>query len=66
MVDRLSPIDLRLNPPQPGKTNSRKTGKMPPLARRVERLGTMALPWMLAYGRSIVPNRSASEATATR
>jgi len=41
MVDRLSPIDRNLKPPQPVRQNSRKT---PTLARRTEPLGTMALP----------------------
>jgi hypothetical protein len=41
MVDRLSPIDRSLKPPQPVRQNSRKT---PTLARRAEPLGTMALP----------------------
>jgi len=41
MVDRLSPIDRNLKPPQPVRQNGRKT---PTLARRTEPLGTMALP----------------------
>ena len=41
MVDRLSPIDRNLKPPQPVRQNSPKT---PTLARRAEPLGTMALP----------------------
>ena len=42
-VDRLSPIDRDLKPPQPVGQNSRKSRKTPPLARRAEPLGTMAL-----------------------
>jgi len=67
MVDRLSPIDQRLKPPQPVRQTA-ENQKTPPLARRAELLGTMALHCKtspLAHGRSIVPNRSAPNATAT-
>ena len=63
MVDRLSPIDRNLKPPQP-VSQTAENRKTPPLARRVERLGTMALHCK-RHGRSIVPNRSELEATAT-
>jgi len=63
MVDRLSPIDRSLKPPLPVRQTA-ENGKTPPLARRVEPLGTMALHWR-RHGRSIVPNRSAPEVTAT-
>jgi hypothetical protein len=51
------------------KTKQPRSPKTPPLTRRAEPLGTMALHCktpMLArrYGRSIVPNRSEPKATA--
>jgi hypothetical protein len=67
MVDRLSPTDRRLKPPRLVRQTA-ENRKTPPLARRAELLGTIALHWKtspLAHGRSIVPNRSAPEATAT-
>ena len=39
MVDRLSPIDQNLKPPQKVKQNSRKSHKSPPLARRRGAIG---------------------------
>ena len=44
MVDRLSPIDQRLKPPPPARPTA-KNQKTPPLTRRAEPLGTMALPY---------------------
>ena len=44
MVDRLSPIDRRLKPPQLARQTA-ENRKTPPLARRVELLGTIALHW---------------------
>jgi hypothetical protein len=51
-----------------GKTKQPNSRKTPPLARRAEPLGTMALhcktpPFARRYGRSIVPNRSEPKAT---
>ena len=43
MVDRLSPIDQNLRPPQKVKQNRRKSHKTPPLRVVGEPLGTMAL-----------------------
>ena len=61
MVDRLSPIDRSLKPPQPLRQTA-ENGKTPPLARRVEHWGQ----WLYTgHGGSIVPNRSEPEATAT-
>jgi hypothetical protein len=44
MVDRLSPIDRRLKPPQPARQTA-ENRKTPPLERRTELLGTIALHW---------------------
>jgi hypothetical protein len=44
MVDRLSPIDRCLKRPQPARQTA-ENRKTPPLARRVELLGTIALLW---------------------
>jgi len=43
MVDRLSPIDQNLRPPQKVKQNRRKSHKTPPLCVVGEPLVTMAL-----------------------
>jgi hypothetical protein len=44
MVDRLSPIDRNLKAPQRVRRTA-ENGKTPPLARRWELLGTIALHW---------------------
>jgi len=69
MVDRLSPIDRNFKTPQPVKQKQPRSPKTPPLTRREEPLGTMALHYVTPmlkcrYGRSIVPNRSELEDTA--
>jgi hypothetical protein len=69
MVDRLSPIDRNFKTPQPVKQKQPKSPRTPPLTRREEPLGTMALHYVTPmlkrrYGRSIVPNRSELEDTA--
>ncbi len=45
MVDRLSPIDRNLEATADSKTKKPNSRKTPPLARRAEPLGTMALHW---------------------
>jgi hypothetical protein len=69
MVDRFSPIDRNLEATADSKTKRPNSRKTPPLARRAEPLGTMALhcktpPLARRHGRSIVPNRSEPKATA--
>jgi hypothetical protein len=44
MVDRLSPIDRSLKPPQPVGQTAEKSNT-PPLERRAELLRTIALHW---------------------
>jgi len=46
-VDRLSPIDRSLKTASTGGTNSRENRETPPLARRAELLGTIALLCLL-------------------
>jgi hypothetical protein len=60
MVDRLSPIDRNLKPPQPVRQNSQTAVRRRRL--RVER--SHWGQWLYHDGRSIVPNRSEPKATA--
>ena len=61
MVDRLSPIDRNLKPPQPVRQNSQTA-----VRRRRLRVGRSHWgQWLYHDGRSIVPNRSEPEAAAT-
>jgi hypothetical protein len=46
MVDRLSPIDRNLKAPRPVRRTA-ENRKTPPLARRAELLGTIALHWKM-------------------
>ena len=60
LVDRLSPIDRSVKTAWLVREKQPNSLKTPPLARRAEPLGTMALHCG-PIGRSIVPNRSERE-----